>query len=610
MELVRRFPNTVLITLALGVGSFLAMILICWRFSAPVTAPFFHLALLLPFLYLLLSMARVAALIPVRWLSKWVTFTAWSVLTLLLVVIYVMYYIAMANWGLPMDYVMMVQHLKELPYIINALPIGGSLIYGIIAFPLVLISGFFAVKSAVLAREMEEINRTIFTGVSRQLLWLLPAVMITGFYASPYFQEQINGPYRTIYDPVLSFFHFRFVQNQHLVEDVGADHLAAKQEYPENLLSHRPNVILIICDALRADHLSNYGYFRPTSPFLDELVAAENTLAHHRFFSNTSASYTGITGILGSKDRITLHSFMLQEVLKKQGYHTRFYLSGNFLKFYGLSEALNSSVDEYYDGNIHVNHDATDKFSMADDSQIVIEKLRNLPSWNGTPEFFYLHYMSTHQIGKADEQFNAYLPRNYSLVNRDPSTFVNDYDNRIMQLDSYLQQSLEVLAEKGYLKDAVVLITADHGQSLLENEHLFHSSSTEMSETYIPLIITSYGGSTLPGQAILTINDQMDIAPTLLDLLDLPKPTSWQGTSIFKDTISGPVFQREAGFYSVISTVNDRLIQLTYHKNERIFQLTDVTQPSAPVSLEVDDTYPVDSLKELLFDYFTLGSQG
>lgn len=74
MELVRRFSHTVLTTLALGVGSFLAMILICWRFSAPVTAPFFHLALLLPFLYLILTVARVAALIPVRWLSKWVTF--------------------------------------------------------------------------------------------------------------------------------------------------------------------------------------------------------------------------------------------------------------------------------------------------------------------------------------------------------------------------------------------------------------------------------------------------------------------------------------------------------------------------------------------------------
>jgi len=585
------------------------MAAITFHFSSSPTAVPFHLSFLVPIVYILLSSSLLVALIPSKVVARLAVFLVWYIPTAILLITYAMYYIALSNWGLPMDYKMMWRNLPELPYLIDALPFSSSLIYAGILFPLIIIAVWFMLKSKMLQQEAQKFAQLFFRrnkAPRNYLLWLIPAFLTTAVYATPYFQEQINGPFRTIDDPILSLFRLKRIQRQHLIQGVGRDHLEAKAQYPKNILTDRPNVIFIICDALRADHLSGYGYPRNTSPFTDSLIASENTFAHDRYFANTAVSFTGITGTLGSKEEITLNSFMLHEVLKKQGYHTSFLLSGDFISFYNLNEHLGEGIDAYHDGYTYKNDPFSGPTSNANDKVLVVDKINQLENWDGTPQFFYLHFMSTHQGGMTDEKFEVYSPNQFSMTKRDPAVFNNEYDNRVVQLDHYLQQSIQLLSDKQYLKDAIIVITADHGQALMENGHLWHGVSTDMAETYIPFIVTRTGPKTLPPRKTATINDQTDAAPTVLDLLGLPKPASWRGTSIFSDTISGPVYQYESGAYSIISPLANQLLQVTYNKKEPGYQVNDITNPAAPKTITNYQPAKTDSLYHLLIDHFDL----
>jgi len=600
------YRHTLVASAILFFGSVAAMTAITFHFSSSPTAIVFHLAFLIPIAYSILTASLLATFITNQRLARLAVFIAWSLPSIMLVVTYVMYYVALTNWGLPMDYKMMGQNLPELPYLINALPFNSNLLYAVIAIPFTLIFIWFLVESKKILREVSQFRTTFFDRKTVYLVWLLPAAFMIAVYATPYFQDQINGPFRTLDDPLLSLFRLKKVQKRHIIQGVGRNHMEAEANYRDHGLQHRPNVVFIICDALRADHLSGYGYPRKTSPFLDSLMNCANCFAHPRYFSNTSVSFTGITGTLGSKEAITLNSFLLHEVLKKQGYRTSFFLSGDFISFYNLREYLGNDIDIYHDGYSYRNNPYAGARSSADDEVLVAGKLRQLEDWNGTPNFFYLHYMSTHQGGFTNGSFDVHTPHEYSLTERNPSVFINEYDNRVIQLDHYLKESISILDKKGYLEDAIIVVTADHGQALLENGHLWHSHSTDMGETFIPFIVSRTGPTPLPEKRLPTISDQTDAAPTVLDVLGLPKPASWEGTSMFQDNTGNAVYQNETGQYSVISPVKNRLIQLTYHAKDQAFQVVDVSDPSTPFTTDSYDKQTVDSLKTLLREHFSL----
>src|SRR5690606_10495123 len=100
------------------------------------------------------------------------------------------------------------------------------------------------------------------------------------------------------------------------------DDLGARNSYPKNLDFQRKNVILIIIDALRSDHLSLYGYERKTSPFLDSLHASGNLQKIDLSLSVAADSYAGINAILRSRifNNLGPNNFSLQHLLKDQGY--------------------------------------------------------------------------------------------------------------------------------------------------------------------------------------------------------------------------------------------------------------------------------------------------
>jgi arylsulfatase A-like enzyme len=173
------------------------------------------------------------------------------------------------------------------------------------------------------------------------------------------------------------------------------------------------------------------------------------------------------------------------------------------------------------------------------DDQLVLDRLAAMPAADGTPTMFQFHLMSTHMLSKHDDAQAQFKPAHtYILRFRDrdigPGTTVeqsaiNYYDNGVLKTDRVVRALLDMLEAKGYLRNTLVAITADHGEGLGEHGMFIHMNSVREEVLRIPLLLIAYGYA--PDLPLLprAAPAQVDIAPTLLTELGMPIPSTWQG---------------------------------------------------------------------------------
>jgi len=307
--------------------------------------------------------------------------------------------------------------------------------------------------------------------------------------------------------------------------------------YPRHVATaRRKNVLLVIVDSLRADHMQAYGYQRPTTPFLSSLVQSGRMKKVADAFSTCSESFCGITSTLSGREfrDISARDFQIQDVLRDEGYQTWFLLSGNHRAWNGLTQFYGASDGTFFDGS------QTRRYSM-DDDRGVLEAMEHVPPASpGRPAFFYVHLMSTHYLGVQFPQSHFYTrpddqvspgPDAYSIL---PMLNKPDrYDDKVTQADDVIRQVFDALGARHYLDDAVVVVTADHGEGLGER-HWAHGWNLYNEDIRIPLLLYDAPAASYRN---LTFATQVDIAPTILDRLGLPIPASWEGQSLLAPTI-------------------------------------------------------------------------
>jgi glucan phosphoethanolaminetransferase (alkaline phosphatase superfamily) len=309
---------------------------------------------------------------------------------------------------------------------------------------------------------------------------------------------------------------------------------AARRAYRPAAGAQRRNVILIVVDALRADHMGIYGYGRDTTPHLQTLQRAGKLRLAPSARAVCASSMCGLLAIATSQ---FVHQFSdrpitLQEVLRRHGYKVHMLLAGDHTLFYGLKQAY-GEVDSYFDAQ------AAGQMRYMNDDRVVLDRLAGFEPWDGRPVMMQFHLMSAHSLGARDPKSVRYTPaRNYALMHEagddvEASTSaVNFYDNGVLQADAMIGALLEMLARKGYLHDAVVAITADHGEALGEHGLFQHANSAHEEVLRVPLVLLSYGyvpAARIDGERLAS---QVDIAPTLLAELGLPVPATWQGRAL------------------------------------------------------------------------------
>ena len=317
---------------------------------------------------------------------------------------------------------------------------------------------------------------------------------------------------------------------------------AARLGYQPNPAAVRRNVILIVVDALRSDRMGVYGYSRDTTPNLTRLAREGMIRKPLQMRSSCSASVCGLMSLLSSKfiHELSRRPITLQEVLKLHGYRIHLMLGGDHANFYGLRQ-LYGDVDSYQDAGTRRG------WYMNDDAG-VLHDAASLPSWDGTPIMMQFHLMSAHGLGKRNEQFARFTPAASYVIpgNRVPPLVDNFYDNGVVQADEVIHQIMETLRRKGYLKSALVVVTADHGEALGEHGRYTHAHGVDEQVLRIPLLLIAQGYRPAVFSGGNTVASQVDVAPTVLAELGIARPATWSGMALQEPVTRAYTFFQEA----------------------------------------------------------------
>lgn len=327
------------------------------------------------------------------------------------------------------------------------------------------------------------------------------------------------------------------------------------------------NVILMVNDSLRSDHLSCYGYKKKTSPFLDSLAAEAvlftRAISHG---ANTSLSMPSLfTSFYPNESVAALmrkDQDILGQILKKRGYATAAFSANPYLSpelgfAQGFDLFFNFPRSNKYDicllnllvkiaPYLNIPSDAGAFYGTLADMNPEIAKFLKL---NKDKSFFlYIHTMDAHipylPPTKYVKRFIADPKKGYigdynliAMRREEPDwqevlhNLIGRYDASIFYLDKCISSLWDTLGQLNLQDNTVLIITADYGDEHYEHGQLFHGGNLYEEVIKVPLII--YYPNKLPkGQRISELVAHIDIIPTILDILDLSPEKNIKGLSL------------------------------------------------------------------------------
>jgi len=318
------------------------------------------------------------------------------------------------------------------------------------------------------------------------------------------------------------------------------DRLAEAADPPAHADAIR-NVVLVSIDTCRADRLSCYGYKRPTTPNIDA-VARDGALfkmamtpvplttpAHSSMFTGMYQPAHGVH--LNTSDGLAGSNVTLAKILRVAGYQTAAFVAAFPLDSrFGLNQGFDT-----YDGGFAEDEEAkTMVFSHRAGEQVNGPALAWLGDHAKQPFFLFLHYYDAHH------PYDPHPPQT-SAYSDDP------YAGEIAYVDDCIGRVLDRLRTLGVYDNTLVIITADHGESLDEHGETDHGFFIYQCTLHVPLVIRMpqfRKGIQVDGNVSL-----VDIVPTVLDLLGLKVPEWLEGVSLRTALEGGPAADAERAIY-------------------------------------------------------------
>jgi len=296
------------------------------------------------------------------------------------------------------------------------------------------------------------------------------------------------------------------------------------------------NVLFILVDTLRAEHLSSYGYHRQTSPVLDRLAESgarfERVLAQSTWTKSSMASlWTGIypvrTGITRFDHVIPDQARMATEFLREAGFHTvGLWRNGWVAPTFGFDQGFDvyqrPAVRPMSPKLRRENPTLTDKST----DEAVIEAAAEFLRVSGNQRWFlYLHLMDLHEYIYDAE--SALFGNAYKDI----------YDNSMRWTDGTIGIFLATLADLGHLEKTLIVVASDHGEAFLERGFEGHARRVFRESTEVPLLL-SFPFRLDPGVVVKTRTQNVDVWPTILDLLGLGPMEGVDGRSRLPDILA------------------------------------------------------------------------
>jgi len=400
----------------------------------------------------------------------------------------------------------------------------------------------------------------------RNLIWWGCAVFATGVGVASFRWAQKREPPRSFWSRLLPVLIIIVV-----LAGLGTETFARRRErqFLASLPVPRggqPNVLVIVLDTLRADHLSAYGYTRHTSPNLDRF-AAEGLLFEKAVsaWPSSPPSHLAIMsarripgGWYRAARRQGYFRPLLSETLAQQGYASVACIANNmwvtpkigldhgFSRFNLYFHNFADSVGRVFYGKMLVDLITWGSYYDQPERKRPAEVNRELLTWidqtrsTGRPFFALLNYMDMHAPYWPPSPFTTkYSPRvtrknmlalydwfdvRKDLTDEEKQSIVDAYDASLVYLDHSLGELRLELEKRGLLDQTLIIITADHGESLGEGNYFGHDRPILRQEyVRVPLILR-YPPKIAPGVRGRKPVSLRQIPATVADVLGISAP--------------------------------------------------------------------------------------
>lgn len=295
------------------------------------------------------------------------------------------------------------------------------------------------------------------------------------------------------------------------------------------------NVIIVLEDALRADHLSMYGYtIRATSPFREKFAKAgvifENAFSQATETRSSCPSFmTSLfptaAGVGLNHESLNENYLTLAEIMQSQGYATAAIIQNSNAGYYN---GLHQGFSYLYD---------LENFKTTTAAVYGKHLITWLDEVQGRNFFLYLHIIDPHGPYNPPPPFDQwyhtenlvanYLPKDPAL---DPEWVEKPtlegrrllYDGAVRNNDYWFEKFYEILASRDLLKNTLIILIADHGEHLGEHNLWGHKPPSYIQGIRVPLIMVY--PQKLPMKKIIKTPVQLiDIMPTILDIAGIDK---------------------------------------------------------------------------------------
>ncbi len=305
-----------------------------------------------------------------------------------------------------------------------------------------------------------------------------------------------------------------------------------------------PNIILIVVDTLRFDHLGISGYPRPVSPNIDRFATDSKVFTHAR--STASWTSPSIAAMFTSRYPATLEIrnmkalrldrrfLCLAEILKDRFYGTHAIVSHRFIDSeMGFHQGFDWMDEENCRGHLHISSESVTQKACA-----------FLNKQHSKPFFLFLHYFDPHYRFRLHEQYDYYpqysgdIPRDGNISiealrekapgNPDDLTYIKAlYDSEIRYTDHHLGVLMRTLKALNLYDDALIILTADHGEYFNEKADpwIGHAKILYQEVLHVPLLVKlpEESGNRLIPMPMSTI----DLLPGVLHAAGLKQPVNF-----------------------------------------------------------------------------------
>lgn len=340
---------------------------------------------------------------------------------------------------------------------------------------------------------------------------------------------------------------------------------ASAERQPIRINKKIKNVIIILLDAARPDHIGAYGDDRKITPNIDnfsvESLLFENAVSSAPYtIASVSTLFSGLTpeshGARSVTEKFPDYIETMPRAFKQKGFYT-IALAGT--KFITRQFGLTVDCDDVI--NLRDPEDKEGRFTTMDEAAMEAEVKKAAAS--GKPVFLYAHFLPPHWPYRPPAPFNSKFiakpkvklwrswmvkalfdnhlaDQNYPDVVTHHKRYMNNY----YYADYVTRKLLDMLYENGMYDDSIIMVMADHGEAFGEHNSWGHNTTVYDTMIRVPLIIRIPGVK--PGRVAQQVG-LIDVFPTLAELFDLDvKGTKFDGKSLVPLIMNGV---KETGDY-------------------------------------------------------------